>query len=206
MFNVNSNEYQIIFILVFFNKHYSNFFLNGNSTYLDTDKNISDFQNFLKKIISIKDDSNNTILFLKSNYRKNMFLNKIIDSYMIHIIEILKYEYISEMINKFYIDNSLTMNDAFKLFKIHLADSFKKDSVEIKNINISINVHNEFNKFYIGECNNFRKIINDYYELKFNNMKSLFDIFIKTKEFKNYCKNFLHFLEYIITPNFQKSV
>ena len=109
-------------------------------------------------------------------------------------------------IKNFYIDNIVSITDSFKLFKIHIIESFKKDNIELKNIDISLNIHNEFNKFYIKDANNFTKIINEYYELKFNNIKILFDVFIMTKEFRYYCKNFMIFMQNIITPNLQKSV
>jgi len=206
MFNLETNnKYENIFLFLFFNKQYSNFFLNVNYEEKDTEKYISDFIFFVKKIISLNYE-NDVILYIKENYYKNIFLEKILDMYIFNIIEILKYEYINNLIKNFYIENFISINDSFKLFKIHIIESFKKDNIEIKNINISLNIHNEFNKFYIKDANNFTKIINEYYELKFNNMKILFDVFIMTKEFRNYCKNFIIFIQNIITPNLQKSV
>jgi len=206
MFNVETNKYEYIFIFLFFNKQYSNFLLNTNFKDIDTEKYISDFIIFFKKIISLNNERE-VILYIKENYFKNIFLEKIINLHMLNIIDILKYEYINILIKNFYIENNvISITDSFKLFKIHMIEFFKKDNIEIKNIDISINIHNEFNKFYIKDANNFTKIINEYYELKFNNMKILFDVFIMTKEFRNYCKIFFIFMQNIITPNLQKSL
>jgi len=205
MNNINS-IYQYVFIYIFFNKHYSSFILNNDVNYGYTEQDIFFFKDFFNEIISIYKDENNIMSYIKSKYEKNKYLKKIINLYMMTIIEILKYEYLNTIIRKFYIDNSINVIDSFKIFKIHMSESFKKDNIELKNINISINIHNEYNKFYIKDANNFIKIVNDYYDIKFNDMIILFNIFVKSIELRKYCKNLINFIDYIITPNLQNSV
>jgi hypothetical protein len=207
MLNVESNEYKYILVFMFFEKNYSKLILNDNNINISIkEKDFTFFIEFIEKSIILKNHFNNYMDFLIKKYENNRFVQKIINLYMEIIIDSLKYEYLSRLVKSMKIDNNLSLLESYKIFKINILESFRKDNVHIKNMNININIHEEFNKYYVNKNENFLDHVDKYYDVKFYDFKILFLVFIKTIYFSNFCKNLKLLINDVIYPNIKNSV
>jgi len=205
--DIENNKYKYIMIYLFFEKNYTNLFLSDKKlTKSDFVDNMQNFIDFIKKMINFKKNISSSSNYLQKYYYTNDFIKNIINMYITNFHDFLKIIYIDELIKKYKVDNKINILENFKIFKIHINEHFKKDSVKIKKTNIEINLHHEFNKYHIG-CNEFfSQYVNKYYDLEFLDNEVLFEIFKNTKEFNTYVKQLIDLVYDVVYPKFQNSI
>lgn len=203
MVDTNNQKNKYIMLYLFFEKNYSFLFLNENKCYtLNLIDDINYFINFVEDLYIMKNNMTNIRLYIIKSYSENLFVKKIINLYMSNIIEKLKTSYFENILKSF----TKTDIDDFKLFNIHVFESFKRDNVKVRNTNIYINIHHEYNKYILGCNKDFLTSLNNYYDIEFINKLNMFNIFKNLKEFENYIAMLNNVIQNIIHPQFNNSV
>lgn len=203
MVDTNDQKYKYIMLYLFFEKNYSYIFFNENKCYtFNLIDDINYFINFVEDLFTMKNNMKNIKLYISKSYSENLFVKKIINLYMSNIFEILKVSYFENILKSF---NNINVED-FKLFNIHVFETFKKDNIKLRNTNIYINIHHEYNKYILGCNKDFVSCLNNYYDIEFLNKLVMFNIFVKLKEFDNYVVMLNNVIHNIIHPQFNNSV